>query len=100
MGHMYHVYNLRIMPTYCKIPWKVREKKGVAVHRWVIFGTGLVLSVKLASKLEDIFDRKACPMVGKIKYKGKNYYYCMYGIVEDNSIYTTKKVAGQKTGNG
>jgi hypothetical protein len=73
------------MPTYAKIPKKIDKTQTVAIGSWVIF----VKSLSEASAVAIALSRyDSAPLVGHITLKGKKYYYCRYGFLNDPDIYS------------
>ena len=78
-----------IMPTFQKIPKKVKAKGCVASGRYCVFA-GLMQAGNAFTALAKAEKRGAIPMVGYITVKGKRYYYCLYGLVDDPDIYAKR----------
>lgn len=74
------------MPTFKKIPKKVKEKGCIASGRYCIF-TGLMQYGKVNAVLSKAERRGSIPNVGYVVVKGKRYYYCLYGSLANPDIY-------------
>lgn len=76
------------MPTFKKIPKKIKDKGCVASGRFCVFA-GLLQAGNAFVALEKA-DKKgsSIPVVGFITVKGKRYYYCLSGFINDPDIYS------------
>lgn len=77
------------MPTFQKIPKKVKEKGCIALGRYCVFA-GFLEAGKVVLAIQKAEKRGAIPAVGYITIKGKKYYYCLYGLLNDPDIYSSK----------
>jgi hypothetical protein len=78
------------MPTYSKIPKKVREVGCIAINEWAIWCTGLLKAGVIMTRICRADKRGGLPLVGYVSYKGERVYYCRYGLVGDEDIYSKK----------
>ena len=76
------------MPTYKKIPPRVKKQGAVAIGRYGIFCSSVITAAEIATTLGTLEDKKTIPMVGYVTRKGQRIYYCLQGLLEDPIIYS------------
>lgn len=74
------------MPTFKKIPQKIRATGSIASGKYCVF-TNLLNSGKVFTALLKAEKKGNIPMVGYIMLNGIKFYYCLYGLVNDPDIY-------------
>jgi len=75
------------MPTFAKIPQKEKAKGAIASGSFAVFGS--LLSVGAAiTKLQSF--TKTIPAHCFITIDQKRFYYCKYGLLEDQAVYSKK----------
>jgi len=74
------------MPTFKKIPKKIKAIGSIASGRYCVFA-GLMNAGKVFTALEKAHKKGAIPMVGYVTVKGEKFFYCLYGLVDDPDIY-------------
>jgi hypothetical protein len=72
------------MPTHAKIPKKIKKIGATASGGFVVFGGMLSVGPAMV-KLQSF--KKAIPAHGHLTIKGRKYWYCRYGLVDDPDIY-------------
>jgi hypothetical protein len=71
-----------------KIPHKLKGT-GIASGHYVVFAP-LLKCGPVFKALERRDNTIGIPAMGKITVKGKSYFFCRYGFVNDDDIYTRK----------
>ena len=74
------------MPTFKKIPQKVKDTGCIGIDRYAVFCKGLLKASSVVDKLSKA-EKKGIPAVGYVTIKGEKIYYCRYGFVDDPDIY-------------
>lgn len=76
------------MATFSQIPVKEKEIGVTAIGRYAIFVRGLLTATTIANKLAKLDNKGGIPVHGFITFKKKKIYYCRFGFVNDDSIYS------------
>ena len=75
------------MPSFCKIPQEVKKTGCVAIGHYAVFCKSAVTAAQVATVIRKHDLEKGIPAVGFLTIKGKKFYYCRYGFVNDPDIY-------------
>lgn len=86
------------MPTFKKIPQKVKDEKAIAIGPFAVFCKGILKAAEVVKRLEKAEQKNgSIPAHGSLMYKNQQVYYCRVGLVNDADIYEApKKVKGKK----
>lgn len=70
-----------------KIPPEAKQIGAIAVGRYAIFCKGLIKAGTVCTILYKKDKRNGIPFCGYVAIKKEKIYYCLYGFINDPSIY-------------
>lgn len=71
-----------------KIPKSYKGKPVTAISNYAIWCDSILTASAIACQLSMKDNKTGIPCMGKIQYKGKKYFWCRYGFLNDDAIYT------------
>lgn len=78
------------MAVFSKIPVKEKEVGAIAIGRYAIFVKGFLNASTIAGKLSRLDNKGGIPAHGYLTFKRNKVYYCRFGFVNDDSIYSNE----------
>ncbi len=79
--------SVKAKAVLAKIPPEEKKKGAIASGRFAVFGSLLTVGPAMV-ELDRMFSTKrGLPAHGHVTIKGKRFYYCLYGFVDDPDIY-------------